>query len=224
MMSTEFWINILLPLCAVILPVFATIYTVNMRMKNQNRENHQPYLVLRKIEDLENLDFYKYYLTIIGRNYSNSLLSVDELQKIKHDNDISISIILQNIGYGVATNIVFYNLLDAEQIHGTQESNKDKNQKLFTTFDIAMNTEKSVQARIISCIANGDEHFDDSNRLLCVYKDLNNNIYDFIFTINIKSNNTYDFFAYQQSSRSYKRLRNKYNREYKKIIKNYRER
>ena len=35
---------------------------------------------------------------------------------------------LENIGYGVASNIKFYNLLNGSQIYGTQKNNEDKNQ------------------------------------------------------------------------------------------------
>lgn len=218
---TLLWVNVLLPVLSIIIPVFATIYTVNMRLKNQNRENHQPYLVMKKIETLSDLDYYCYYLTLIGHNYS----VVDSCNINEEDNKklINIAIVLQNIGYGVATNIRFYNLLDGVQINGTQESNREKNQKLFTTFDIAVNSEKRIQTKVISYLDDGDLR-EDHNRILCVYKDLNNNIYDLIISVNIKNNNNYDFFAYQPSSRSYKKWIIENKKQYKKIIKNYKER
>ncbi|MDD3392280.1 MAG: hypothetical protein PHE54_01930 [Bacilli bacterium] len=219
-MKISLWIDVLLPILTIAVPVFVTVYTVNMRLKNQNRENHQPYLVLKKIESLSDLDYYSYYLTLIGHNYNcmSDKEKADENKKI-----IKIAIILQNIGYGVATNIRFYNLLDGKQIDGTQESNKEQNQKLFTTFDIAINSEKSVQTKIISFLDDGLMK-EDHNRILCVYKDLNNNIYDLIISINIKNNNHYNFFAYQPSSRSYKKWIKENKKEYKKIIGMYKER
>ena len=46
---TTFWVNILLPILSILIPVFATLYTVNNRIKAQNKENHQPYVVLDSV-------------------------------------------------------------------------------------------------------------------------------------------------------------------------------
>lgn len=218
------WINMLLPILTIAIPVFATVYTVTIRLKNQNRENHQPYLVLKKVESLPKIDVYAYYLTLLGRNYKeiNRLIDIEDIKKIDSDNDISVNLVLKNVGYGVATNIRFYDLLTGRKIHGTQESNKEKNQKLFTTFDIAALEQKNMQSRIISLVETEAEVIkEDHNRVLCVYKDLNNNIYSFIISINVKVNNHYDFFAYQPSSKSYKKWIKENKKEYKRIIKNY---
>lgn len=209
-----FWVNILLPILSIAIPVFATIYTVNNRIRNENKENHKPYLVLTKIVDKQQLDVYSYYLIMIGKNY----LAAHE-EEIKTSNDaLNIELIISNIGYGVATNIKFYNLLTGNEVKGEQESNKDQNQKLFTTFDIASGASKEIQAKVLSLVM---ENNDDHNRILCVYKDLNNNVYSFIISINVKTNNHYDFFAYQPSSASYKRWIKQNDKEYKKIMKKY---
>jgi hypothetical protein len=218
------WFNIFLPILSIAIPVFATIYTVNMRLKNQNRENHQPYLVLKKVDTIPKIDIYSYYLTLLGRNYKeiNHFIDIEDIKKIKNDSDIAVNLILKNIGYGVATNIRFYDLLTGNQIHGTQESNKEKNQKLFTTYDIASSEEKNMQARIISFVENDGELIkEDHNRILCIYKDLNNNSYDFIISINVKTNGHYDFFAYQPSSKSYKKWIKESKKQYKVILKGY---
>ncbi|MEG1048648.1 MAG: hypothetical protein RSE48_03760, partial [Bacilli bacterium] len=162
---TSFWINILLPVLSILIPVFVTLYTVNNRIKNQNRENHQPYVVLGSVVDIEKLNSYSYYLTPVGRNFLNENKNID-YEKIKSDNDINVKLMLNNIGYGVATNIKFYNLLTGTQVHGTQESNHEKNQKLFTTFDMQAGDEKGVQARIINLVKENNE---DHIRMLCIY-------------------------------------------------------
>lgn len=206
-------INFIISICSIIIPVFATLYTVNNRIKNENQENHKPYLVLTKISSLAKVNVYKYYLTLIGRNCDDNS---------KNKNTISIEFLIRNIGYGVATNIKFYNLLTGEQITGTQEIVKEQNQKLFTTFDIASTEEKEVQAIIYSIVK--EEYgivFEDHNRILCVYQDLNGNMYNFIITINIKDKEHYDFFAYQRSSGSYKKWIKENNKEYKMIMKKY---
>ena len=222
----ETWTGFIWPLLTVAIPVYATIFTVNNRIKNENKENHKPYLALKKVSDIELIDKYRYYLILLGRNYlsKNDDVNLNDIKLKENEKDIAVNLLIENIGYGVATNIRFYNLLTGKPIDGTQENSINRNQKLFTTFDIAANFEKQVQARIISSIVNNKNgSIDDHNRVLCIYKDLNNNIYNFIISINIKSTGHYDFFSYQPSSKSYKKwlLENKKN--YKKIIKDYKE-
>jgi len=222
----ETWTNFIWPLLTVVIPVYATIFTVNNRIKNENKENHKPYLALKKVSDIEFVDKYKYYLILIGRNFLklNSNFDLNSIKLKENEKDIAVNLLIENIGYGVATNIRFYNLLTGMPIDGTQENNENRNQKLFTTFDIAANFEKQVQARIISSIINDNNIFiEDHNRILCIYKDLNNNIYNFIISINIKSTGHYDFFSYQPSSKSYKKWLLENKKQYKKIIKNYKE-
>lgn len=222
---TIFLINILLPILSILIPVWATVYTVNKRIYAQTHENHQPHLVLEKIETIDKIDPYKYYLTFVGRNYEEELPKIDmeKVLKEKHENVLSIEMFLHNIGYGVATNIKFYNLLTGNQVYGTQESSKDQNQKLFTTLDIAANDSKTISAQIISKVILSEENIikEDHNRILCVYKDLNNVIDSFIITINVKGNFHYDFFAYQPSSLSYKKWIRENRKQYKQIIQKY---
>lgn len=210
------WSNILIPVTSMIITVFATLYTVSKRVQNENKEKHKPYLTLNNIESIEQIDEYKYYLTVYGRNYQEIN---PEKKEIKN---ISVIIPLNNIGYGVASNIKFYDLLTGKQIHGTQTPSKEKNQKLFTTFDIATNTEKQVQAKILSKIKIDDEiQNPDHIRILCIYQDLNGNIYDLIISINIKSNKAYDFFTYQRTSHSYRKWIKENKKQYKKILRSY---
>jgi len=215
------WSNILVPAASMIITVFATIYTVSERVKNENREKHKPYLTLKDIEPKENIDEYKYYLTLFGKNYNKTDDNFENKkpEKIKENEYLSVRLLLDNIGYGVASNIKFYNLLTGEEIKGTQTPSKDKNQKLFTTFDIASNIEKQVQVKIYNKILK--EEKPDHCRILCVYQDLNGNTYDFIISINIKSNKAYDFFTYQRTSHSYARWINENKKNYKKIRKDY---
>ena len=88
--------------------------------------------------------------------------------------------------------------------------------------DIASNEEKKVQSRIISYVEKNKEVIEEDHiRLLCVYKDLNENQYDVIISINIKENGFYDFFAYQRSSRNYNRWIKENKKSYKKILNEY---
>lgn len=216
--------NILIPVASMAITVFATLYTVSKRVQNENKEKHKPYLTLKNIEPLNKIDEYKYYLTVIGQNFheKEQSLTIEQIENIKKNNYISVILLIDNIGYGVASNIKFYDLLTGKQIYGTQTPSKDKNQKLFTTFDIAMNTEKQVQAKIINTIKTNDKiEQPDHSRILCIYQDLNGNIYDLIISINIKSNDSYDFFAYQRTSHSYNKWIKENKKQYKIILKNY---
>lgn len=213
------WIDILLPILTILIPVFTTIYTVTNRIKNENREEHKPYIILDSIKDLDALDTHKYFLTAVGRNYKEEYEINNDLNS---ENKIYLNLVLKNIGYGVASNIKFYDLLTGCEIHGMQDSIKNQNQKLFTTFDIAKDESKNVQMQVISLIKEEDGILkEDHNRILCVYEDLNNNVYSTIITINMKEKTHYDFFAYQPTSKSYKRWIKENRKEYKKIYKEY---
>jgi hypothetical protein len=219
---TAVWINILLPILSIVIPVFATIYTVSNRIKAQNKENHQPYVVLDKVVDVEKINVLSYYLTPVGRNYMEANPQMDYAD-IESEDCINVKLMLHNIGYGVATNIKFYNLLTGVQVHGTQASNEETNQKLFTTLDMESSEDKSVQARIINLVREDENGvvYDDHIRMLCVYRDLNNNVYNFIISINAKKDNHYDFFAYQPSSKSYAKWQKENKKEFKKIMRLY---
>lgn len=215
------FIDLLLPILSIVIPVFATVYTVNNRIKNENRENHKPYLLLDKIENINEIDRFSYYLVPIGRNYLEKHKEVD-YSNLEDSNSINVKLRLRNIGYGVATNIKFYNLLTAKQVHGTQSSSKDQNQQLFTTFDIAADEEKSVQAILINHLKEDESILvEDHFRILCVYQDLNNNVSNFIISINAKENKHYDFFTYQPSSMSYKKWIKENKKQFIAIMKKY---
>lgn len=199
------WSNILVPIASMLITVFATVYTVSKRVENENKEKHKPYLTLDNIEALDQIDEYKYYYKLKENNV-----------KKEEKNNLNILLLLENIGYGVASNIKFYDLLNAQEIKGTQTKTTEKNQKLFTTFDIAINQEKKVQFQI----ENNTTEKPDECRILCVYQDLNGHVYDFIININIKTNNTYDFYTYQRTSHSYNNCINN-NSNYIKIMNEY---
>lgn len=217
----EFVVNILLPTFAILLPVVVTLYTVDNRIKARNKENHQPYLILEKVENVKKFDELSYFLTPVGRNYLEKHGTID-YDKLTEEDYILVKLALHNIGYGVATNIKFYNLLNGEQVHGDQKSDPSKDQKLFTTLDMEATEIKHIQTRLIKSVSER-KHTEDQIRLLCVYTDLNDNVYDLIISINAKNNKHYDFYAYEPSSKSYKSYKKIYLTNYKKIVKDYSE-
>ncbi len=198
-------ITILFSLLTIIVTVFVAVYTVHGRVKNENKEKHKPYLVLKALQILKNLDQYKYYITL-------------KKNEVGEEIEIPFKIVLENIGYGVASNIRFYDLLTGECIRGTQLLERSINQQLFTTLDVASGSTIEIQMLLTNYLGkNAISH----NRILCIYQDLNNNVYDFIIHINIKSKKNYDFYAYQRSSKSYQKCINECKKEYNTIIKDY---
>lgn len=198
-------ITIIFSLLTIIVTVFVAVYTVHGRVKNENKEKHKPYLVLKALQILKNLDQYKYYITL-------------KKNEVGEEIEIPFKIVLENIGYGVASNIRFYDLLTGECIKGTQLLERDINQQLFTTQDVASGSTIEIQMLLTNYLGkNAISH----NRILCIYQDLNSNIYDFIIHINIKSKKNYDFYAYQRSSKSYQKCINECKKEYNTIIKDY---
>lgn len=69
MNAWEIFLNLVLPVLSIVIPVWATVYTVNKRIKAQTHENHQPHLVLEKITEIDSIDEYRYYLTLFGKNF-----------------------------------------------------------------------------------------------------------------------------------------------------------
>lgn len=205
--------SIIVPVCATII---ASVYTVVNRVKAE----HKPYIILDKIENISSLDKCLYFVVMLGNKIRNKYPD-KELEKLTHsDKNIDVKIRLKNIGYGVATNIRFYDLNTGKKIYGNQEVTENLDQKLFTTFDIASNESKSVQTSLVIKESDG-KLVEDTISIMCVYQDLNNNIYDFLYVIHIKSGGGYNYYAYQPSSNSYKRLLKKYKGQKRKIIKDY---
>lgn len=214
------YITLILTIATIVIPVFATIYTGYIRIKNENKEEHKPYLSLGQIETLKKIDRFSYFFIVYGRKYSNQSKKSIVL-KSRKEPTVNISLTLKNIGYGVASNIKFYDLKTAHTILGVQERSEEINQKKFTTFDISKDTKKRVQVCILPSIEK-DIVQKEEHCILCVYQDLNQNIYDFIIGIEMKKGGTYDFFAYQRSSHSYQDLASTYKNNYKSIMKKYR--
>lgn len=206
--------SIIIPVCATML---ASVYTVVSRVKAE----HKPYLILDRIENISNLDKCLYFVVMLGNKIRNKY-SDKEIDKLADaGNSIDVKIRLRNIGYGVATNIRFYDLNTGKKIYGSQEVNDDIDQRLFTTFDIASTEAKSVQTSLVIRERDG-KTLEDTISIMCVYQDLNGNIYDFVFVINIKVGGGYNYYAYQPSSNSYKKLLKKYKGQRNKILRDYR--
>jgi len=212
------YLALILTIFSIIIPVFATLYTAQVRVRNVEKESHKPYLGLGAVENIYSINRFGYFLAIIGSKLKKNHEELSILTR-KEEN-INVDLAIRNIGYGVASNIKFYYLDTAEMVVGLQESAQNINQKKYTTFDIPRDIEKKVQTCLITQ-KTGDAIAAERHEILCIYQDLNENVYDFIICIEIKESGAYDFYAYQRSSHSYKRLINEMKTEYKKILNDY---
>ena len=213
-------ITLILTVASIIVPVCATIimsvYTVEKRVKAE----HKPYIVLDSIVQLSKLDKCYYFIAMLGKKIKNKYSEIDISNLINTEDDIDVKITFHNIGYGVATNVSFYNLDTGEKIYGNQTVNDSIDPRLFTTFDIASGEFKHVQTALITK-KSSDKIIEDTINTLCIYQDLNGNVYNFVFVVDIKSGGGYSYYAYQPSSHSYKKLLKKYRYQKMKILFDY---
>lgn len=210
----------LLTIASIIIPVLVTIFMSIYTVENRVKAEHKPYLVLDSIQSINNIDKIYYFITMLG-NKIRKKYSKDEIKDmIESNQEINVKIKLKNIGYGVATNIRFYDLNTGKKIYGNQEVTMNAEQQLFTTFDIAIQEVKSVQTSLLIAKTN-NQIIEDTIITLCMYQDLNGNIYSFVFVINIKSGGGYSYYAYQPSSHSYNELIDKYKKQKKQIFVDY---
>lgn len=210
----------LLTIASIVVPVCATIisavYTVEKRVKAE----HKPYIVLDNISNVSIIDKCYYFIVLFGNKFRKKYFDNDNAEEPTLENNISVKIKIKNIGYGVATNVSFYNLDTGKKIQGNQVINNNIDQQLFTTFDIAATEERSVQTSLAVTKEDG-KVIEDSINILCMYQDLNGNVYNFVFSIDIKSGGGYSYYAYQPSSHSYQKFMKQYSKEKNKIFSDY---
>lgn len=205
--------SIIIPVCATII---CAVYTVEKRVKAE----HKPYIVLDSIQTVSLINKCLYFIVLFGNKFKNKSNGESNSNNPIIDNNINVKIKVKNIGYGVATNVRFYNLDTGLKINGHQVVDNRIAQQLFTTFDIAATEERSVQTSL-AVIKENDVIVEDSINTLCIYQDLNGNVYNFVFVVDIKSGGGYSYYAYQPSSHSYQALMKKYSKQKHKIFLDY---
>ena len=103
-------ITLILTVASIIVPVCATIimsvYTVEKRVQAE----HKPYIVLDSITQLSKLEKCFYFIVLLGKKIKKKYTDKELEEFINSDKNINVKITLRNIGYGVASNIRFYNL------------------------------------------------------------------------------------------------------------------
>ena len=206
-----FIVQVVIPVCTILVSVLIGVYTVQGRIKNENKESHKPYLVLRDLEKIDNPDLYDFYLHLYGQKY------IEE----KESSNLYLRWTIGNIGYGVASNIKFFDLSTTQPFEKVQIRNIEKDQKLYTTFDIADNRDKHIDMICTYSKGKKNDLETDKTYILCVYQDLNQNYYDFIICITYKGDSHYDYSIFQRTSRSYKNICSEYKSNFKTIINNY---
>ena len=207
--------TLILTIASIIVPVCATIIAAIYTVENRVKAEHKPYVVLESITNINKIDKRLYYIILTGKKIKEKFFMNSSI-----DENINVKIKIKNIGYGVATNIRFYNLDTGIKIRGLQEVDEKIDQQLFTTFDLAAGDDRSVQSSL-SAKKKQDNYVEDDIDTLCIYQDLNGNVYDFVFSINIKAGGGYSYFAYQPSSHSYNKLMKNYSKQKKKIMTDY---
>ena len=146
----------LISFIGIVVSLFAIIVVyrnTNKQIKNQNIQMNRPFLTVNEIvpkdfKDVESFGTHcskakKVIESFSDINEENKDEYIILLDKCVFDN---ISIKLQNIGYGVASNIKFYNL-ESNNIVGSMSQNQPK---LFPTIELAKGAKREVFFQFVS--------------------------------------------------------------------------
>lgn len=192
-------------------------------INNQNKQDHKPHLNLLKIEEEEVI--YPIHF-VNSSNYENDRKKIfDEYMKIT----------LENKGYGIASNIAFYNLLTGEECPATYAESASLDQR-YETNEIYKDDKKTFNF----CFKFNNEKIDKSKNksdfvyLLCDYQDLNSNHYQSIIGVVVKevyvctkesngvlvsANCHFNEIYYQENTFLFRKTIECYSKEYNKIQK-----
>ena len=231
--------DLIIPISGFIVTIVATVLTIIFvnkntkdQIENQNRQTYRPRLKLLNIQKLSSKDLnddYELMSTSKKANliYNNSELSLSE--KIQKTCTFKFDITLKNIGYGLANDIKLYSLIDGHQVYGAQSIIETLDQKMKSTEEIEQNTDSKFKISMLISkeLITGDND-NDFILYLCNYKDLNNNNYQVLIGIiikkitinddlNIKINTSH--YYYQEGTKEYNGMIEKYKDNYKTIMK-----
>ena len=211
--------SVIVSIFAIIASTIVTCRNTNKQIEDQNRETYRPRLRLKKIENVDN------NLTEVENEISS------RFHKEQRNDSIRIKITLENIGYGIANNIEFFNLINSERCFRTQVLQDKINQLELSTYEIAKDKAEEFQMLILyNRDAVEDKQNSDGDFILnlCNYEDLNRNNYKILIGYSIKNiekaENSpkdriyFDYYYYQEGTKEYNYMVNKYKSQYEKIV------
>lgn len=151
----------------------------NKQIKNQNKETYRPRLKLKKVEQC-----------VSNLNVVNYIKSNDYIEKMSEKLKFrcKFNITLENIGYGFAHDVKFFNLISGKRCIKRQTHDSRESKKGFSTIDINKNGKDDI-------IFHTDFYFDQNKEewfptmdkcyILVVYNDLNQNSYTMLIDIQL---------------------------------------
>ncbi|MBQ8300203.1 MAG: hypothetical protein IJX99_10230 [Clostridia bacterium] len=222
--SIESWFDFCGTYFSTVVTVFFSVYIAtcmtNKQIRINSKESYRPRLRLKDLQRIEkNNDIYQYIVDAKNIN-----------KKISGDEYVSVKINLENIGNGLAQNIRFYSLHNAEECVRVQSVNTKKEQKNFSTEEIVNGGSEEFVFDIHYKIKKDKKAFEraDYALILCEYTDINENPYEILMGITIKNKieneegekiPIIDYYYYQGGTESFERMIEKNKEQYKKIKK-----
>ena len=212
--------GVMVSVAAIIISSIVTNKNTNKQIKNQNKETYRPRLRLKEFDNTET------NLT----ETSNMIFSY--YHKEKNNDRQYTKMTIENIGYGIANDIEFYDLIHGNKCYRVQSVEDKINQVNFSTYEIAKEATQNFQMLIsfdINSVNDKKNKNGDFILILCNYKDLNGNNYkiligytikNILYDVNILDNVVYfNSYYYQEGTKEYINMIERYKTQYKEILK-----
>jgi hypothetical protein len=188
--------------------IIAVALNTNKQIKNQNKEQHKPYLVVKsfntKLKDAPPSLYNEYSIYNSPDKFEDYPKGINSILKIK------------NIGYGLATNIVLYGI--HETIAHRIEIDEEDEAQYYSVKHISpleiydweiMVSPKKERSTFMSTT------FD----IMMFYTDVNLNVYSTLISITMPGRSKITF--HPKNSRNFKILLNEHQTNYKKLLRKY---
>jgi len=204
-------IDWILPLIAIVVQLIAIFFIVrntNNLIKNQNKEQHKPYLVVKsfntKLKDAPPNLYNEYSIYNSSEKYEDYPGGINSILKIK------------NIGYGLATNIVLYGI--NETIAHRIEIDEEDEVQYYSVKHISPSKMHDWEI-MVSPKKENTTFLSTTFSLMMFYSDVNLNIYSTLISITMPGRSKITF--HPQNSRNFKILLKEYQINYKKLLRRY---
>jgi hypothetical protein len=202
------WIIPAIAIIVQIAMIFFIVKNTNRQIKNQNKELHKPYIVVEN------------FSTKLAESPPNNYNEYSIYNALKKLNDypsgINSIFEIKNVGYGLATNIMFYGISETIA-HRLDIDKEDDVQYFFTKYlshDDVNNMEIMVSPKQVD-----SNYLPTTFNLMMFYSDLNFNIYSTLISITMPGRSKITF--HPQNTINYRLLLNTHKVNYKKLLKEY---